>query len=39
MVAATSSTLPEVGQSITSAQQEAIERLAVQIVELMEVPW
>jgi hypothetical protein len=39
LVTAAASTLPEVGQSITTAQQEAIQRLAVQIVELMETPW
>ncbi len=39
MVTAAASTLPEVGQSITTAQQETIQRLAVQIVELMETPW
>lgn len=31
--------VPEVGQSITTAQQQAIERLARQIVGLMENPW
>lgn len=30
---------PETGQSITTGQQETIERLAVQIVDLMEAPW
>ena len=31
--------VPEVGQSLATAQQEAIERLARQIVDQMEVPW
>ena len=31
--------VPEAGQSITTAQQEAIERLARQIVSQMEAPW
>ena len=31
--------IPEVGQSITTAQQQALERLAQQIVALMEEPW
>lgn len=31
--------VPEGGQSIATAQQQAIERLAVQIVEQLEMPW
>ena len=31
--------VPEVGQSISTAQQQAIEKLAQQIVSLMEAPW
>lgn len=31
--------VPEVGQSIATAQQKAIERLARQIVSMMEAPW
>lgn len=31
--------VPEVGQSLATAQQKAIERVAVQIVSLMEAPW
>lgn len=31
--------VPEAGQSITTAQQDAIQRLARQIVALMEAPW
>lgn len=30
---------PETGQSITTGQQEVIQRLAIQIVDLMEAPW
>ena len=33
------SVVPEMGQSITTAQQQAIHRLAVQIVAMMEAPW
>jgi hypothetical protein len=35
----TSTLLPEVGQSDVTAQQQAIERLAEQIVSTMEEPW
>jgi len=38
-VNATANVVPEVGQSIASQQQEAICRLAQQIVGLMEKPW
>ncbi len=31
--------VPEVGQSIATAQQQAIHRLAEQIVAMMEIPW
>ena len=31
--------IPEVGQSIATAQQQAIQRLAEQIVSTMEEPW
>ena len=31
--------VPEVGQTIATAQQKAIQDLATQIVELMEMPW
>lgn len=31
--------IPEVGQSVASSQQQAIERLATQIVSTMEAPW
>lgn len=35
----TSTLIPEVGQSVATAQQQAIERLAQQIVSTMEEPW
>lgn len=38
-VNATANLVPEVGQSVASQQQEAISRLAEQIVGLMEKPW
>lgn len=31
--------VPEAGQSLTTAQQELLNRMAIQIVELMESPW
>jgi hypothetical protein len=38
-VQGTGNVVPEVGQSIASAQQQAIQRVAEQIVSLMEKPW
>ncbi len=38
-VSAASSVVPEVGQSIATSHQRAIQRLAAQIVSLMEKPW
>ena len=38
-VTGTGDLAPEVGQSVVTAQQKAIERLAEQIVGLMEKPW
>jgi hypothetical protein len=38
-VSGTSDLVPEVGQSVATAQQEAICRIAEQIVGLMEKPW
>jgi outer membrane lipopolysaccharide assembly protein LptE/RlpB len=38
-VAGTGNVVPEVGQSIATAQQQAICRMAQQIVGLMEKPW
>jgi Lipopolysaccharide-assembly len=35
----TSNIIPEAGQSVASSQQQAIERLAQQIVATMEAPW
>ena len=36
---ATSNLIPEAGQSVATSQQQAIERLAQQIVATMEAPW
>jgi len=38
-VGQTSDIVPEVGQSIATGQQQAIQRVAEQIVSLMEAPW
>ncbi|MGA2797997.1 MAG: LPS assembly lipoprotein LptE [Thermoguttaceae bacterium] len=38
-VQGTGNVAPETGQSIETAQQEAIQRVATQIVSLMEKPW
>lgn len=35
----TSNIIPEAGQSVATAQQQAIQRLAQQIVSTMEAPW
>jgi hypothetical protein len=35
----TATAVPEVGQSVATAQQQAIQRLAEQIVGMMEAPW
>jgi hypothetical protein len=34
-----SNLFPELGQSTTSAEQQDVERLAVQVVSMMEAPW
>lgn len=39
LISQTSNLIPEVGQSVASSQQQAIERLAQQIVSTMEAPW
>lgn len=39
MVAGSAGLVPEVGQSVATAHQQAIGRLAEQIVALMEMPW
>jgi hypothetical protein len=39
MVAGSSGLVPEIGQSVATAHQQAIGRLAEQIVALMETPW
>lgn len=38
-VEASANVVPEIGQSIATAQQQAITRLAEQVVSLMEAPW
>lgn len=38
-LAGTGKAVPEFGQSIATAQQQAIDRMAEQIVSLMETPW
>ncbi len=38
-VAARANVIPEIGQSVATGQQQAIHRLAEQIVALMENPW
>lgn len=38
-VMGTANVVPEVGQSIVTAEQKAIERVAKQVVNLMESPW
>ncbi len=38
-IAQGASVIPEVGRSVAVAQQEAIQEIAVQIVDLMEAPW
>ncbi len=38
-VTGTSNVIPQMGQSIATGQQQAIHRLAEQIVSLMEAPW
>jgi hypothetical protein len=38
-ISQTSNLIPEAGQSVATSQQEAIQRLAQQIVGTMEAPW
>jgi Lipopolysaccharide-assembly len=38
-IQATANLIPEVGQSVATSQQKAIERLAQEIVATMETPW
>lgn len=38
-VGQTANIVPEIGESIATSQQEAISKLATQIVALMEAPW
>jgi hypothetical protein len=39
LISQTSNLIPEIGQSVASSQQQAIQRLAEQIVATMEAPW
>ena len=39
VISQTSNLIPEIGQSVATSQQKAIERLAQQIVSTMEAPW
>jgi hypothetical protein len=39
VVMSTGNFIPELGESITTAQQKSVNRLAVQIVSMMEKPW
>jgi hypothetical protein len=39
LVQSIASFIPELGQSITTAQQQNVNRLAIQIVSMMESPW
>lgn len=38
-ISQTSDVVPEVGQSIATAQQEVINKLSYQIISMMEAPW
>jgi hypothetical protein len=38
-ISQTATLIPEAGQSVATSQQQAIERLAQQIVSTMEAPW
>jgi hypothetical protein len=39
LVQSTASFIEEVGQSITTAEKDNVDRLAIQIVSMMEIPW
>jgi hypothetical protein len=39
LVQSIASFIPELGESITTAQQKNVNRLAIQIVSMMESPW
>jgi hypothetical protein len=39
LVTSTGNFIPELGQSLATAQQQAVDRLAVQITSMMEKPW
>ena len=38
-IESTANLIPEAGQSVATSQQQAIERLAQEIVGTMEAPW
>ncbi len=39
LIASTGDFIPEIGQSLTTAEQQNVDRLAVQIISMMEKPW
>ena len=39
IVTSTGNFIPELGQSLATAQQQTVDRLAVQITSMMEKPW
>lgn len=39
VIASTGDFIPEIGQSLTTAQQQNVDRIAVQIISMMEKPW
>lgn len=39
LIQSTAEFVPEIGQSITTAQKQNVDRLAIQIVSMMEKPW
>jgi hypothetical protein len=39
LVQSTGGFIPEIGESLTTAEKENVDRLAVQIVSMMEIPW
>jgi hypothetical protein len=39
LVQSTGGFIPELGESLTTAEQKNVNSLAVQIVSMMEIPW
>jgi hypothetical protein len=39
LIQSTSSFIPELGESLTTAEKFNVDKLAVQIVSMMEIPW